>query len=404
MKILFVTVKYYPDGAGAGRSVRSLAEGLVANGHEAVVIRLSKDNTFKTETLNGVKIHSLPIRNIYTLDQKPKSQLKKLLWHIIDSFNPRAMNDVKKILIAEKPDIVNTNIISGFSAGIFFTIKKLNIPLVHTMRDYYLLCTQSAMFRNGKNVEGICTQCKPFIPLRRFAARRVDMFLANSEYVLNRHKQFDLIPDSSASHVQWNMNEDDEIAPPKTISKTKTIRFGYIGRIDNVKGLEILLEASKNLNTPNWILKVAGTGDADYIQKMQKDFPDKRIEFMGFTEPNEFYNNIDILICPSVYGEPLPRVVYEGYRAALPIIASSTGGTPEIIDEGETGFTYNAPDHATLTALMDKVASDPDLYKSLSKGATQKAKLFTTTQITNQYLARMETLLKTASADKNKRA
>lgn len=397
MKIMFITAKYHPEGAGAGRSVRNLACGMVKAGHESVVVRLTKDKKASSEIQEGVRIHHLPIRNIYWLDKAPRNKLVKLLWHMIDAFNPLAMRDIARLIDAEKPDIVNTNIIAGFSTGIFYTIKKKGPPLVHTMRDYYLLCTQSAMFLNGRDMEGLCPQCVPFVPFRRRAAKSVDMFLANSDYVLARHKKFGFMKAPQKAHTQWNMNDDDDIAVPKEL-KNETIRFGYIGRLNQTKGLEVLLEAVQAINTKDWVLKIAGKGEEQYVASLQENHPDTRIKYLGFTSPDDFYNDIDILICPSVYGEPLPRVVYEAYRFALPVIASDMGGTPEIVDDGITGFSYKATDSKALATLMDRIANDPALYQALSKGAAKKAELFTKTKITAEFLTKIESLLKDKAA------
>ena len=302
------------------------------------------------------------------------------------------MRDIAKLIDTEKPDIVNTNIIAGFSAGIFHTVKKRGIPLVHTMRDYYLLCTQSAMFWRGRNMDGACPQCVPFIPFRRRAAQSVDMFLANSDHVLTRHKKFSFITPHQIAHTQWNANDDDRIAKPKGL-KNKTIRFGYIGRISETKGIEILIAATKNIKTKDWTLKIAGSGKESYLTSLQEISNDERIQYLGFVDPDEFYSQIDVLICPSTYAEPLPRVVYEAYRAALPVIASNAGGTPEIVDTAKTGFIYAANDPNELAQLMERIASKPQLYKQLSQGAAKKAKLFTRTKITKEFLNKITPLI-----------
>lgn len=394
MKIIFVTAKYYPDGAGAGRSVHNLAGGVSQAGHEVVVVRLSDEKTPKQEMRDGVKIYHLPIRNIYGLNaERPINPLKRLFWHIIDSCNIGAARDLGAILDVEKPDIVNTNIIAGFSPSIFAEVKERDIKLVHTLRDYYLLCPQSGMFKNGKSCESICAPCKPFAMMRANSACHVDLFLGNSSYILERHKSLGAIGKAQNSAVQFNMNDDDKIAGPKK-HEQETIRFGFIGRLNKTKGLEVLLKASQSLRNDNWTLKIAGKGNADYTAKLKSQASDPRIEFLGHVPADEFYKDIDILICPSLYAEPLPRVVFEAYRAAIPVIAAHTGGTPEIIDEAVTGFTYDAHDVEALAALMDKLAADPALYETLSKGAAQKAKLFPKNVITTQFIAHLDNVMK----------
>ena len=189
------------------------------------------------------------------------------------------------------------------------------------------------------------------------------------------------------------MNPDDHIDSPKSYPKGRPVRFGFIGRITDTKGIDILLKAVKLLQTENWELKIAGKGNVDYIVQLKDIYKDNRIEFLGFTDPDAFYESIDVLICPSVYGEPLPRVVYEAYRAALPVIVSDRGGTPEIVDHGKNGFVYEGRDYKTLAVHMDTLASEPDLYDAMSAASAEKAKIFTCSHIVSEFTEQLEKVI-----------
>lgn len=399
MKILFVIAEYFPDGAGSGRSVQNLAQSMSQRGHDVVVVRLTRSKPGKQETLSGVKIYHLPIRNLYWVTDKIKNPVVKLLWHIVDSYNLSAMRDLDKILKAEKPDVVNTNVIAGFSAGIFQTIKRRKIPLVHTLRDYYLLCPKSSMFKSGRSCVGICASCKPFAAMRKTLAGNVDLFLANSDYVLRRHQALNFFKSAEKTAVQFNMNDNDETAQPKNTDKNKTIRFGFIGRIDEVKGLEILLSATRALEFENWSLKIAGSGDEKTTHNLRLNYPDERIEMLGFTDANAFYAQIDVLICPSLYAEPLPRVVFEAYRAGLPVIAANTGGTSEIIDHGQTGYLYDPYDIKALAGYMKSLSQNPDLYAAMSLAACEKAGNFTRSRISEEFETHLHGVLNEGEPD-----
>jgi len=387
---LFVVSSYYPDGAGSGRSVRNLARGCVAAGHEAVVVRLSSEKHGFIETVDGVKIYHRPLKNIYVLggDQKPAWQ--RFIWHTLDVFNPFMAWDFYKILKAEKPDVVNTNIIAGFSPSIFFVTRLARTKLIHTMRDYYLLCAQNAMFKKGKSCEGICGACKPFVLTRKIAARHVDVFLANSDHVARVHTRHGALPENGVCCVQMNANDDDTIGTVRTLPSDRPVVFGFIGRLAPSKGVEILLRAVERLETQSWVLKIAGQGQEPYVEALRKQNPDSRIEYLGHCDADAFYSDIDVLICPSLYGEPLPRVVYEAYRAGVPVVASRAGGTPEIVEVEKTGFLYDAFDDKALAKCIDDIAEDGVLYKNLSAGALKKATLFKRSSVTQQFLEHVE--------------
>ena len=57
------------------------------------------------------------------------------------------------------------------------------------MRDYYLVCQRSGMYRDGRNCEGLCKGCKAVAAVNRMSARHVDLFLSNSDYVAGVHRE-----------------------------------------------------------------------------------------------------------------------------------------------------------------------------------------------------------------------
>ncbi len=400
MKILFITARYYPEGAGSGKSVRNLARYLASIGHDIIVACLHEGQNKRIEMREGVKIYYLPIRNIYGLNPHQKPAIAKAIWHGIDAWNPMAMHDIAHVLDQEKPDVVNTNVIAGCSAGIFQAIKCRNIPLVHTLRDYYLICAQSGMFKRGKACETLCRACNILAQPRKFLARYVDLFLANSEFVLDRHRQYGVIAGDGSARVLLNMNESGAIAAPR--GKLETVRFGYIGRVAPVKGIESIFEAVSEISVKGWSLKIAGDGEANYFQSITSmaaasPYADA-IEMMGRVDADAFYQNIDVLICPSVYAEPLPRVIYEAYAHGVPVITSDAGGSPEIVSHGKTGFVYPAGDAKALAGFMqqfiDDAVNDQPFYPLMSRCAADMAMNFTPAVIGENYLSAIEDLLR----------
>jgi glycosyltransferase involved in cell wall biosynthesis len=396
MKILFVVSSYSSDGAGAGMSVRHLAEAMVRMGHESVVVRLARDDHELIENLNGVKIYHRPIFNVFSLSGKHHHPLKRFFWHLIDMFNPWAARDFYQILKTEKPDIVNTSVIAGFSTSLFWATKLRHIPLVHTLRDYYLMCPQNAMFREGCRCEKICTACKPFKVVRTFSGRWVDLYLANSDFIASQHKKFNALPIHKPCYTQFNMNADDSVSIARNFPSGRDFVFGFIGRVTDTKGIEILLRAFSKSKTSKWKLLIAGYGSKHYIEQLKLKYPDPRVDFIGHQDADSFYKMIDILVCPSLYEEPLPRVVYEGYRAGLPVIAARTGGTPEIIDENINGFVYEPNDEDALLSYMIQLSSEDNIYNFMSAEAVKKAEKFKPSHLGKTFIKHLEGVLSRA--------
>lgn len=405
-RFLFVIRTYAPGKVGGGaKSVQTLAEGLQQRGHDVHVARLTpvgREAEFAQAAQAAGMIgpgkptlHFLPIRNIYwPYDLAPHGALAKAVWHLVDLYNFRARSDFGRLVAEIRPDVVNTSIIDGFSPSIFASAKRSGARLVHTMRDYYLVCKRSGMFKDGKNCEGLCSSCKGVAALNRVSMRHVDLFLSNSAYVAKVHRDNGAFRPGQDCFVQWNVNDQPRAARGR--SAGEKLIFGYIGRVAPSKGLDRLLEAAARVASGRpWELRVAGSGDEAYTRMLHEKYGDApNVRFIGWSAPQDFYDGIDVLICPSTYNEPLPRVIYEGYAYGLPVIASDIGGNPEVVEEGETGFLYPPENTAALAARMEAfLAMSLEDYAAFSRAALAFSEQFTPTAVLDTYERRIEELM-----------
>lgn len=118
---------------GAEKSVALLAEALVRSGDEVSILSLSPGPDIRIEERNGVLVYRLPLRNIYwPFERKTTLNIvAKALWQLRDAWNLRAAEEAGRILDIERPDVVHTNNISGFSVAIFGEVRRRNMRLVH---------------------------------------------------------------------------------------------------------------------------------------------------------------------------------------------------------------------------------------------------------------------------------
>jgi glycosyltransferase involved in cell wall biosynthesis len=407
-RIMFVIRNYPPDRVGgAARSTQNLAEALQARGHDVHIVRLAPAGQLEKARQEAVdagllvpgkpQIHFLPMRNIYwPYDLKPRKTAVKTLWHFLDLHNVWAARDFRKLLAKVKPDVVNTSVIDGFSTAIFGAVKASGAALVHTMRDYYLVCTRSGMFQHGKNCTQLCGTCQVSATARRIDAHHVDLFLSNSEFVAQTHVKYGAIQPRQPHLVQFNINEREMAAAPHRIAGDKIV-FGFIGRIVPTKGLEKLLEAASRLAPEgrDWELHIAGAGEERFAQALIDQYgSNPHIKFLGWADPGDFYGAIDVLVCPSTYNEPLPRVVYEAYGFAVPAIAASTGGIPEVVKDGVTGLLYGGEDIDGLTAHLETFRAMPEAaYEAFSAAALALGRQFATDVVVETYEGRIDAVV-----------
>ena len=159
MKILLTSAFYDPYFyGGAETSVQIMAEELKNDGVEPVVLTTGPEDEIRE--VHGVKVYYVKNANLYwAYDSKKQSKLKRFLWHVLDSRNLRLKDKVKNIIAVERLSVVHTNTLLGFSVAVWDAARACHVPIVHTLRDYYLTCWRSSRFRNQKNCQGQCVDC-----------------------------------------------------------------------------------------------------------------------------------------------------------------------------------------------------------------------------------------------------
>jgi glycosyltransferase involved in cell wall biosynthesis len=111
------------------------------------------------------------------------------------------------------------------------------------------------------------------------------------------------------------------------------IVFGYIGRIDQDKGVEYMIDELSLLpvKLKNSIkLVLAGKGESEFVTKLQAKLVGIEHEFLGIAKPADFYSNIDVLIVPALWNEPFGRIVIESLSYMVPVLQSDRGGLKEL--------------------------------------------------------------------------
>jgi len=367
MRILIINSAYPPiQYGGAEVSVSLLANALVNHGDEVAVISLHQGEDETCGTVDGVRVYRCPIDNFYWpfgLRQKP-SVMARLLWHLRELWNSRAAERVGRIMDIEKPDVVHTNNITGFSVSIWREARRRRIRLVHTLRDYGLICLHSGMFRGKSVCKRQCLDCKVYSSIRRLCSQQVDAVVSNSSYVLTAHKKsgfFVNVP----SEVIYNIagTSPKERVEPQDRSDD-VLNFGYIGELDERKGVRAILESTRHLKLSNWKLRIAGRGLEQYVAKLKADYPDPRIQWLGFVKATDFYTTVDVVIVSSIWPEPLPRSLIEALALGRSAICARSGGIPEISQLGKLVEMYSPCDYRELAGIMDRAMKDVTRWRS----------------------------------------
>src|SRR5690606_27629743 len=145
MKILYINALYSPliEG-GAEISLKLIVEGMKSLGHDVTVLSMMPEEGLKKEVIDGVKVYRSGLHNSYWPYSKgKKNKLSRLAWHYRDQSNAAMADVVKKILSAERPDVVSCHNLAGWSSEVWKPIYEAGIPIVQVLHDLYLLCPNS---------------------------------------------------------------------------------------------------------------------------------------------------------------------------------------------------------------------------------------------------------------------
>jgi len=187
MKVMVINSLYYPNIiGGAEKSTQVIVENLKKFDIEPVVLTVSDKE--KVEYVNGVKVYYIQHSNVYwSYHSKTKKNILKIFWHIFSLYNFSILKRVNKIIKEENPDIVHTNNLSEFTVGLWRIIKKNKIPLLHTLRDYSLLCPRAILFKKDDVCKRKNLLCTLILRFRRVFSRFPDAVAGNSRFILDKH-------------------------------------------------------------------------------------------------------------------------------------------------------------------------------------------------------------------------
>jgi glycosyltransferase involved in cell wall biosynthesis len=366
MHVLFINARYAPERiAGPAFTTQYLAEQLAREGDQATVFCRTKRSGFVQEVYNGVNVLRVGL----------------------DVSTQRLAQVFIQALDVMRPDVIHTLFPREFPLENLKSVASLqSIPIVQTLLAFFLLCPRGSMMRNGRMCTTQCVDCHGATSLQRNFAEQVAGVVGISRYMLDLHQHCGLFRSTPVQQVIHDAYEPPllDAAVPR---KGSALRLGYLGRLVPQKGVELLLKTlTMEFADQGWTLVVAGKGDAIYESMLKRNYADPRIRFVGFVEPSELLSQIDVLVVPSLWEEPLGRVWLEAYAHSVPVIASCRGGMSEGVVQGKTGLLFEPDRPGELVDAIAAMMDNPKLVEVMKLNAFEKwRREFTPEAILAQY-------------------
>lgn len=369
MKILYINALYSPMiRGGAEISLKTLVENMHAAGHEVSVLSLKPEGSLSFDWVDGIKVYRAPLKNVYWPFEKIRPmKISRLLWHLRDQSNRSMQQAVREVLAQEKPDIVSCHNLVGWSIAIWEEVYRADIPIVQVLHDLYLLCANSDMFKGDQSCTKQCFSCAMLRSKHQKLSMQVDAVVGISRFILERFHAYQYF-ERAKQYVIYNTREI--AAPPLPVERAadQPIKIGYIGTLAEKKGIEWLIEAFSELTIPAHLF-IAGGGKQHYEAYLQNLAQGSDITFVGYVDPADFYQSIDVLIVPSLWQEPLGMVAIEALANHVPVIANSVGGLKETIQHEVNGLLCDHTHPYSLKDAMIRLHDDIELYRRLVQNA-----------------------------------
>lgn len=182
--------------------------------------------------------------------------------------------------------------------------------------------------------------------------------------------------------------------PPAEGSPSRTRRFeprparnssrfviGMVSRITKAKGHHILLQAVAGLK-PCSERRIVFLGapapgnlqDSGYLSSLRQSAAEQglagNVHWAGYqADPHPYYDAMDVLAVPSVCEEGMPVVILEALKHGVPVVASGTGGTPELVKDGLNGLLVPPGNPEELGRALERLQFEPGLRARLAARA-----------------------------------
>lgn len=384
MRILMACAAFPPFIDGGGPiSAMIVAKLLLAAGHDLTVVNVSGED--RHETYDGVPVHRLRSLNIDWNYRLPRPGWKKAIWHALENFNPRAFFVMRREIRRLRPDIVLTDSIENINVATWAAAKSCGVPVAHILRSTFLLCWKGSMWKGNDNCGRACGSCQVSSYGKKLNSRFVDAVIGETDFIIGRHTEHGYFPNATTHAIPGAIAPVPGALPRSAPPAERPLRIGFIGVHDPIKGLDTLAAAAQRLAGEPVEFLIAGTGQSDYAKALPGRFPAYNTRFLGWTKPDAFLPEIDVLAVPSLFREPFGRVVIEAFAHGVPVIGARSGGIPETIQTGVNGALFEPGDDAALAAQITAYARDRGLVAVQSAGALAAATRYSPDRIAAAY-------------------
>lgn len=305
--------------------IKTLAGGLKDKGYKICVIGDIDDNTKKLFELQGIDVYRVVFNN--------ETNMVALL---------KCVRKIRRHLKKIKPDVIHMHgFIAAFVGRLACGARNKNI--VVTIHNY---------MPKGRT-------SRILMMMERLLMRKTKAYIAVSNALRRYMTEVIGINDDKIVTI-YNGIEDIMLKDNNDTQSGETVIVSMI-RLIPAKGVEYLIKAMTYVNekVKNSILYILGDGPyKSFYEKLIDDLNLDNVKLLGYrNDAKEILSEADLFVLPSL-SEGLPVSCIEAMCEKKPVVATSVGGVPEEIIDGENGILVKAGDAKALASAIIAVVSD----------------------------------------------
>lgn len=359
MKILIGTESFPPSISGVAVSSQYLAENLAKTGYQVMVFAPSPTGKTYLESDHKFSIWRLrSIRNPFRRDFRVAFRAKRDILSGLGRFQPDIIhlqdptsigNILRKEALRRKiPLVVSNHFSLEYLLSYVQSIKPLH-PLLRRMVMAYL-----RHFYNSCQVV-ICPTETVKRELQRWGIKKEIVAISNSLDL----ERFYSYSSERAIKLKYHLPANPIVL--------------YVGRLDKDKNLEVLIRAIPETRpvNPHYVIVGSGNELAKIKRLVDSLGVGSLLSLLGWVDHQSpdlprLYQIASVFAIPSPY-ETQSLVTLEAMAAGVPIVAPSSGALPEIVQDGQNGFLFEAGNHQQMAQKIVAILKDKRLHKKMAR-------------------------------------
>lgn len=322
-----------------------------------------------------ITVHVLPIPEVpkRNPNSAPLANLIYLIYFLLKGFSFQI--ELYKLIVKLNPEIIHTNSLLANVLGTFpakIALKKLiwhehNIQpkgFRRTFVNILSLCTDKIIVISDAVSNVYCGAIRRRKVLKIYNGLDLSLFSSNSSHKSIRHefsipRNFKIVAITAVLRP-WKGHDVFLNAAKIVLENYKAVRFMVVGGevFSRDRGYKKKLE--------------------DLVHNLDMD---GYVTFTGYrNDIPDILNSIDILVSSTILPEPFSLIVLEAMAAAKPVVATNTGGVPEVVDDSVTGLLVNPNDASSMADAILRILMSDELANDMGTEGAKRARCYFTSE------------------------